>query len=237
MKTLLSPFSLALAGCLLSGVAAGEEVELFNGKDLSAWKTTANPWSVAASVALDTSNPKAFQTEPGTGVTLNTKDGKATDIVSAQSFGDCRIQVEFCVPKGSNSGVYVQGRYEIQVLDSHGKEKSGVHDCGAIYERWKDEKGYEGKAPAVNASKAPGEWQTFDITFRAPRFDASGKKIANAVFVKVLHNGQVIHENAECTGPTRGGAEDEVPEGPIRVQGDHGPVAYRSLKVTPMPAP
>jgi hypothetical protein len=113
------------------------------------------------------------------------------------------------------------------------------HDCGAIYQRWdpsrgKGKEGYEGYAPNVNASKPPGEWQSFDIVFRAPRFDAMGKKTANAVFVKVLHNGKVIHENVECTGTTRGEKlSNEAPTGPILLQGDHGQVAYRNLKLTP----
>jgi hypothetical protein len=84
----------------------------------------------------------------------------------------------------------------------------------------------------VNATKPPGEWQSFDITFRAPRFDADGKKVSNAKFVKVVHNGKVIHENVDLTGPTRAAHwDDEKPAGPIMLQGDHGPVAYRNLRV------
>jgi hypothetical protein len=142
--------------------------------------------------------------------------------------------VEFCITRHSNSGVYLMGRYEIQVYDSYGVEKDqypGI-ECGGIYPRWINEKDVEGHSPRVNASKPPGQWQTFDITFRAPRFDASGKKIANAKVVKIVHNGKVIHENVELNGPTRGPmAEDEKPTGPIRLQGDHGPVAYRNLRV------
>ncbi|HLF95430.1 MAG TPA: family 16 glycoside hydrolase, partial [Planctomycetota bacterium] len=83
--------------------------------------------------------------------------------------------------------------------------------------------------------KAAGEWQSFDVVFLAPRFDAAGKKTANARFVKVTHNGQVIHEEVEVTGPTRAGAwEDEKPLGPIMLQGDHGPVAFRNLRVRPL---
>jgi hypothetical protein len=142
------------------------------------------------------------------------------------------------VPRNSNSGIYVQGRYEIQVLDSFGKSEIAEHDCGAIYQRWdpargKGKEGFEGHTPKVNASKAPGEWQRFDITFRAPRFDAAGKKIENAKFIKVVHNGQVIHENVEVNAPTRGSIfQEEAATGPIVVQGDHGPVAFRSLKIS-----
>jgi hypothetical protein len=129
--------------------------------------------------------------------------------------------VEFCVPKGSNSGIYLQNRYEVQVLDSYGKAVENAHDCAAIYERWDDaaKRGFEGSVPLVNASKPAGEWQSFDITFLAPKFDSDGKKVANAKFVKVEHNGQVVHESIEATGP-------------IRLQGDHRTVAYRNLKLT-----
>jgi hypothetical protein len=87
----------------------------------------------------------------------------------------------------------------------------------------------------VNASKPPGEWQSFDITFRAPRFDADGKKIENAKFVKVVHNGAVVHENVELTGPTRAAISGtEAAAGPLRLQGDHGPVAYRNIRIKPL---
>jgi hypothetical protein len=219
-----------------------EDLSLFDGSNLGAWQEPLGTWSVVAAVALDPANPKAFTTQPGAGVTLNSPAGKTVNVVSKAEHGDAVIHVEFNIPKGSNSGVYLQGRYEVQVLDSFGKAAIGEHDCGAIYQRWdpargKGKEGYEGHAPRVNASKAPGEWQSFDITFRAPRFDAAGKKTANAKFVKVVHNGQVIHENVEVTGPTRGSIfkDEEAAKGPIVVQGDHGPVAYRSLKISPLP--
>jgi hypothetical protein len=98
--------------------------------------------------------------------------------------------------------------------------------------RWINKKNVDGHSPAVNASKPAGEWQTFDIVFRAPRFDPSGKKTADAKVVKIVHNGKVIHENLELHAPTRGALwEDEKPTGPLRLQGDHGPVAFRNLQV------
>jgi hypothetical protein len=219
-------------------LARGEEVSLFNGKDLRAWSEPHGAWSVVGAVALDATNPKAFASQPGEGVLLSSAAGKSANITSKAEHGDAEVHVEFTVPKGSNSGIYLQGRYEVQVLDSFGKAKIAEHDCGAIYQRWdpkrgKGQEGYEGHTPKVNASRAPGEWQTFDITFRAPRFDAAGRKIENARFLKVVHNGQVIHENVEVTGPTRGSKfEDEAPTGPIVIQGDHGPVAYRNVKIS-----
>jgi hypothetical protein len=130
------------------------------------------------------------------------------------------------VPKGSNSGVYVMGEYEVQVLDSFGKKDVSDSDIGALY----------GAAPPkINASKPPGEWQKFEIEFRAPRFDESGKKVANAKFVKITLNGQVIQADVEMKGPTPSGITGkESPTGPIMFQGDHGPVSYRNIKVSPV---
>lgn len=213
----------------------GDDLSLFNGRDLSGWQEPLGTWTVTGAVTLNPINPKIFFMASGEGIVLN--NGKSAPLISKAEHGDADIHLEFCVPKGSNSGVYVQGRYEVQIFDSFGAAAIAEHDCGAIYERWKDNQGYEGHAPKVNASKAPGEWQSFDISFRAPRFDATGRKIENARFLKVVLNGQVIHENIEVTGPTRGGRSPEVPNGPLLLQGDHGPVAFRNLRIVPRPEP
>ena len=219
---------------------AGDDggIELLPGQDLSAWRQPAGDWTIAGAVALDPQDAQRLTWKAGTGVAVNGPQGRTVDLISTQEFGDVEVHVEFLIPDHSNSGVYFMGRYEVQIYDSFGVEKDkypGI-ECGGIYPRWNDkaQHEYEGHSPRVNASKRPGEWQTFDIVFRAPRFAADGKKIANAKFVKVVHNGQVVHENVEVTGPTRGGFEDEQPRGPIRLQGDHGPVAYRNLVLKPL---
>jgi hypothetical protein len=123
----------------------------------------------------------------------------------------------------------------VQILDSYGVETPGIHDCGAIYQRWVDGKGVGGAAPLVNASRPPGEWQSFHIWFRAPRFDTAGNKTADARFLRVEHNGVVIHRDVAAPGPTR--AALEVPEAlrnPLMIQGDHGPVALRNIYVRPL---
>ena len=103
------------------------------------------------------------------------------------------------------------------------RTKVGPGDLGGLY---------GAAAPKVNASKKPGEWQKFVIDFQAPRFE-DGKKIANAKFVKVTLNDQVIHENVEMKGPTPSGVTGkEAPTGPLMFQGDHGPVAFRNIRVT-----
>jgi 3-keto-disaccharide hydrolase len=215
--------------------------ELIGDGGLQAWKKPAKEWLVVGEVSLDAADPKKLSGKDGKGMLLNGKDGRSSNLFSATDFGDVELHVEFAVSKGSNSGVYLMSRYEIQILDSWGTKDVHYSDCGGIYQRWdpkrgKGSEGYEGHPPKANASKAPGEWQTFDIVFRAPRFDADGKKTANAKFVKVTHNGTVVHENVEVTGTTRAGAwEDEKPTGPIMLQGDHGPVAFRNIRLRPLP--
>jgi hypothetical protein len=230
--------TLSVLLCLVA--IAGDGTDLIGETGLDKWRKPTNAWVVAGEASLDPADAKKLVWTPGAGILINGKDGRTPNLFSADEFGDIEAHVEFTVAKGSNSGVYFMGRYEIQVLDSFGVKDVHYSDCGGIYQRWdpkrgKGQEGYEGHAPKVNASKPAGEWQSFDVVFRAPRFDADGKKTANATFVKVVHNGQVIHENVEVTGTTRAGAwEDEKPKGPLMLQGDHGPVAYRNIRVRPL---
>jgi len=212
------------------------------GDDLSGFRGDTGEWQVVGEVKLDPDNPTRFVTTPGKGVAVNGPAGRTKHLFSRHEHGDVEAHIEFVVPKHSNSGVYFQGRYEIQILDSWGLPadhplKHG--DCGGIYQRWDPKRkppGFEGHAPRHNFSRPAGQWQTFDVIFRAPRFDTSGKKIANARFVEVLHNGRLIHEDVEVTGPTRAAAfRDEKPTGPLMFQGDHGPVAYRNVWLRALP--
>ena len=219
----------------IRATTAGEV--LFNGADLAGWRQPRGDWETAAGVAPDPAKPEAFAIKPGLGVMVNGGAGRTVDLMTEAEFGDAEIHVEFCVAKHSNSGVYLQGRYEIQIYDSYGVEKDAYPgiECGGIYPRWTQDQNVEGHSPLVNASKPPGEWQSFDIVFRAPRFDAQGRKVANAVVVRVTHNGRLVHENVELKGPTRSAHwSEEAPRGPILLQGDHGPVAFRNLRVTPL---
>ena len=222
---------------LLAVVAPAAEREKISlvGKDLSVWRGETGDWVVVGEVRMDPANSRQLVGRPGAGVLLNGPRGQTRNLLSKYEHGDVEAHVEFMVPTGSNSGVYFQGRYEIQILDSWGVKEPKYGDCGGIYERWENEKGFEGHAPRTNASRPPGQWQTFDVVFRAPRFDASGKKVANAKFIKVVHNGKVVHENVEVTGPTRAATfDDEKPSGPLMLQGDHGPVAYRNIWLRPV---
>jgi hypothetical protein len=146
------------------------------------------------------------------------------NLASQETFGDCVVELEFMIPADSNSGVKMMSIYEVQILDSADKVKADKGDCGAVYKE---------SAPKVNACKKAGEWQQLLIDFRAPRFDATGKKISNAKFVKVLLNGQLIQENVKVDHETNVSRNTpEHPTGPIFFQGDHGPVAFRNIKVT-----
>ena len=149
------------------------------------------------------------------------------DISSKQEFGDCYLHAEFCEPlKGDgNSGVGMQGRYEVQILNSHGKQPE-AHECGSFYSQ---------TPPKVVASKPAGEWQTFDIFFRAPRFDANDKVVEKAR-ATVYQNGTLIHEDAEIKEPTGIQYEQykgEVSKGPIVLQGDHDAVQFRNIWIVP----
>lgn len=152
---------------------------------------------------------------------------KAGRIVSKEQFGDYMLHLEFRTPlmaesRGQhrgNSGVYTQGRYEVQVLDSFGEDPAWDY-CGGIYKV---------SNPSVNMCLPPTHWQTYDIEFTAPRFDSEGKKTANAR-ISVKHNGVLIHDDIELPGPTGGAlGAGEVALGPLVLQ-DHGnPVQYRNI--------
>ncbi len=206
---------------------------------LKNWRENGGQWMVGADAALDKENPKLLKMLPGSGVAVNGTTGKTKHLVSKEEFGDVHLKIEFMVAQGANSGLYMQGRYEVQILDSWGKSKLSFADCGAIYQRWdrtRKPEGFEGHAPRINASLPPGEWQSFEVIFRAPRFDAAGQKITNALFEKVVYNGQLVQENVEVTGPTRSAMfRDEKPLGPLMLQGDHGPVAFRNILITSLP--
>jgi hypothetical protein len=215
----------------------GGWTSLIKGQGIAGWHSPdhkPHTWYRTASVHLK----KGIKNEllEGSGdsgpVLVNGPDGRTTQLVTDEKFGDIELYLEFLIPAKSNSGVYVAGLYEVQILDSYGVGHPGVHDCGAIYERWINGKGVGGSAPLVNASRPPGEWQSFHIWFRAPRFDTGGKKIENARFMKVELNGTTIQRDVAVPGPTR--AALEIPEArlnPVMLQGDHGPVAFRNMRL------
>lgn len=193
-----------------------DAIVLFDGKDLSNW------------IKRGSDEPAAWKVEngymevvPGTG-----------DIRTKEVFTDAQLHIEFWLPlmadcqgqARSNSGVYLQGRYEIQVLDSYGLD-SKDDDCGGIYML---------AAPMVNASRPPEQWQTYDAFFRAPRFNEHGTKTQNAR-LSVIHNGVWIHHDLDVPGPTGGAIDHDFSKpGPILLQ-DHGNyIRFRSIWIRPL---
>jgi hypothetical protein len=222
----------ALGGLTFPVAAGSKAIEPFNGKDLKGWKLRGDTvkkskWQVGhAQMHPEKSNQLLMLIGSDIREPLqlvNTQSG-GVDIWTEEKWGDATLEVELMVPKGSNSGIYVMGEYEVQVLDSYGREKVGAGDLGGLY---------GASAPKVNASKKPGEWQKFVIDYQAPRY-AGDKKVSNMKFLKVVLNGETIHENVEMKGPTPSGVTGkEAPTGPIMFQGDHGPVAFRNIRITP----
>ena len=208
--------------------------------DLSFFKNSSSSWRIAGAVRADLSKPNVLNIDPGSGILLNYPDNnrKGEDLYTLTEYGDMDLELEYLMASESNSGIYLQGRYEIQLIDTWGATNIRSGSNGGIYERWDNskpdgQKGYSGYAPRQNASRAPGLWQKMKISFKAPRFDASGRKTANAVMLKVELNGVLIHDQVELSGPTRGAvSETEAALGPIRIQGDHGAVAFRNIKIT-----
>jgi len=189
----------------LAKLKFGTPVTLFNGKNLSGWRLTnekqKNGFSVVDGIL--TNNPA--QTE---GVPHISYGNLRTEKV----FEDFNLKIEVNVPAGSNSGIYLRGMYEIQVLDSYKKELD-PHNMGAVYSRIK---------PTVSAEKPAGTWQTFDITLCDRH-------------ITVILNGIKIIDNQPVYGPTGGAIISDVfAPGPIYLQGDHGTVQYRNIVLTPV---
>jgi hypothetical protein len=231
--------SLVLFTVLLPGAepsAAETWIDLLSQPD--SWTSSTKGWMQADSVTLDVKDPRRLAAVPGKGILVNSPRGSAPDLVTRRKFGDHQIRLEFLIGKKSNSGVKFHGLYEIQIYDSHGKEKLTGSDCGGVYPRAELLPRYrhidEGIAPRVNAARPAGEWQLMEAVFLAPRFH-DGRKSANARLTRAVLNGQLIHENVELKTPTGHNWHNaESATGPLLLQGDHGPVAFRNVRVRPL---
>ena len=192
--------------CRVLGADEPARLELVGEHGLEAWRQPTGDWIVAATAVPDPAHTSRLIAKPGQGTLINGVTGKTRNLLTIADFGDVDAHVEFLIPKGSNSGVKFEGLYEIQIIDSFGIAKPDAEDCGGIYPRAELLPRYhyldEGTPPLLNAARPPGEWQTLDVIFHAPRFDSGGKKIKNASFEKVVLNGQVIHQHVELKTPT-----------------------------------
>ncbi len=191
-----------------SSTAPSDAIVLFDGSNLDAFE-----------------NGDAWKIEEGYAIV------QEKSVRTKQAFGDCQLHVEFATPaevKGEgqgrgNSGIYMMGRYEIQILDSFGNKTYFDGQCGAIYKQ---------QPPTVNASRGPGEWQSYDILFTAPRFNDDGT-IKTPAFATVLHNGVLIHNHFELPGGTYWDQpphyEKHEEKLPISIQNHGNPVRFRNI--------
>ncbi len=194
--------------------------------DLTAFNDPGKSWAIVEDVNGNINVTNSLTGVTGTGVLLNlpSKKVKGTDLYTVLEYGDVDIELKFLMSKNGNSGIYLQGRYEVQLEDSWNLTKSTSASNGGIYNL---------KAPRINASKAPGLWQDLKISFQAPRFNSAGEKIQNARFLKVLLNGVVVQENVELFTPTPGAVSNqEVAKAALRIQGDHGAIAFKDLVIS-----
>lgn len=247
----MRPFMLAALTC---GILTGGLVSTTDAQPSTQWpihskdrpqprvvRPPTNAWTVAppadATVLFDGTNLARWRKDDGAAPGWKVESGYMEvvagtgGIMTRDGFGDAQLHVEWMAPlpaKGEgqdrgNSGVFLMGRYEVQVLDSYGNITYPDGQASAIYGQY---------PPLVNASRPPGEWQTYDIIFHRPRFDAAGKVTAPARMT-VLHNGVLVHDNAVLSGPTahqaRPAYERHEDRLPISLQ-DHGaPVRYRNI--------
>lgn len=215
---------------------------LLNGTDLTGWRACdgsgRTEWYTTRFVRYERIlGPTQLSGRPApSGVMLNGPGGRTNNLCTDRRLGDVELYLEFMIAKGSNSGVYLHGLYELQIFDSWGSlDEMSSSDAGAIYHRWTDNRGVGGSAPRLNAAKRPGEWQSYQAWFRGPRFDAAGRKTQPARFLRVLLNGQAVQTDVDVEGPTRASLEiPEAGQNPLMLQGDHGPVAFRNLYVRPL---
>lgn len=214
-------------------------VPLFDGRDFTGWHGQdgkPHEWFTTKGVRWERIfGPTHLRANPAPGDRMvNGPNGKTANLVTDEKFGDVELYLEFMNAKGSNSGVYMQGLYEVQIFDSYGYSGPMVPgDCGGIYHRGKELGG--GSPPLLNACRRPGEWQSLHIWFRAPRFDSGGKKIENAKFVRVLLNGIVVQNDVDVDGPTLAHMNiAEAPLNPLMLQGNHAPIAFRYIYIRPL---
>jgi hypothetical protein len=204
------------------GQPPSDAIVLFDGKDFSKWVTM---------VKGQPTEPK-WRLENGV---MTVVDG-AGSISTRDKFGDMQLHVEWAAPaevKGKsqergNSGILLMSRYEVQVLDSYQNPTYADGQAASIYGQY---------PPLVNASRKPGEWQTYDIFFEAPRFD--GDKLAKPAYVTVVHNGVLVQNHKEILGDTphakRGTYKPHPAEQPLSLQNHHAPVSYRNIWVRRLP--
>jgi len=233
---LLNPRSGKVLDAAGGSSADGTQIQIWEWSDVAQQRWTHNGPSRVT--LFDGGTLKSFQNADGSAPTWPVSGGSAEvlggDLRTKQAYGDFKLHVEFWLPnlpadvtgqQRANSGVYLQDRYEVQVLDTYGKATLANDECAAIYQK---------RAPTANAGTAPETWQTYEITFRAARWNGTAK--TENARATVVWNGRTVHDDVEIDGPTGGGAGENAGAAPIRLQ-DHGDsganVRYRNIWIEP----
>ncbi len=203
--------------------APADAIVLFDGTDLSQWRT---PGANAGDLL-----PAAWKIEDGNLVV----EPNSGSLQTANTFGDCQIHIEWSAPTPpesssqarGNSGVLIMGRYEIQILDSYNNITYADGQASAVYGQY---------PPLVNVTRPPGEWNVYDIVFKAPQFD--GSKLVKPAYVTVFHNGTLVQYNREILGEVAHKAlakyTPQSPAGPLVLQDHHNPTRFRNIWVRPL---
>ena len=214
LSEIWSPVPKVIAAGKTPGDAPSDAIVLFNGKDLASW-------------VLKDGKPAGWTVDNGV-LTVNPRTG---DIQTKQGFGDCQLHIEWRTPSvvsgtgqgRGNSGIFLMGRYELQVLDSYNNSTYSNGQAGSVYKQ---------HIPMVNVSRAPGDWQTYDVIFIAPQFYEGGA-LKSAARMTVLHNGVLIQNNVSLWGSM---SFIGIPEyqkhnvkEPIILQDHHNPVSFRNI--------
>ncbi|WP_181149181.1 family 16 glycoside hydrolase [Salinibacter sp. 10B] len=206
-------------------------------EDLQSFRSAPENWSVADSAWADPTRERHLESTRGSGVLVNASAKTAAEpLLTRWTHQDLEIEMDVMMSRGARAGIFLQGRYEIQLVDSWGVQEPTDSDMGAISQPWRSrrpegERGVGGHPPRANVAKAPGLWQHLTIDFQAPRFNEDGEKVAPAQFNKVALNGVVIHRNISLRGPTRDARfEAEARTGPLMIVGDQGPVAIKNIR-------
>lgn len=200
--------------------------------------TADTSFGIAGDVYMDKEVEGHIRTSEGKGILFNQPGADTNTYASTkEEHGDLNMHVEFMVSEGSSAALYFQGRYGIQLSDSRNKGNLFLH-CGAILQRGRTKGEPVMTVPVLDAGKIPGLWQNLAINFTAPRFDSSGNKLSDAVFKKVILNGQLIHSNITATNTALDTVfRQEKSMGPLMFRSYHGAVAFRNLTYTAQSQP
>lgn len=201
------------------------------GDALDGWHS--DGWELC-NVMVDPKDESALLSSTGNVAIANTAPPEgptASNYISKSTFGSCRLLTSFMLPEDGDSGVLLMGRYEVQLIDSVEAKAKDAYTCGGITPG----PNWPGNAPTQDLFKRPGTWHELKVDFKAPSFDQNGRKVANARFVKVWIDGTLVQEDVELLEPsTTAIGRDEIPLGPVVLQGDRSPVAFGSVSVKPM---